>query len=231
MRIGELSGRVRRLFGRSLRYRVASRWRVEATSAELCSVIRHPERLAEWWPAAFLSSERLREPGTDGAGGYYCVYTKGWAPYTMRFDAWVTRVGDQEVLIETAGDFEGGASLRCRAADDQSTESPGSASASAPGCGRRRWLIDLEWQVRVNKPLLIVLSPLLKPLLVANHRWVVAQGETGLRRALVRWRAAARGDDPATLPQPPGPTWPHSMRWVRRFARRARATCHQEALS
>jgi hypothetical protein len=51
--------------------------------------------------------------------------------------------------------------------------------------------IDYDWQIDVEKPLLKPLTPILKPLYAANHRWAMARGLEGLRRELVQRRAAA----------------------------------------
>jgi len=50
--------------------------------------------------------------------------------------------------------------------------------------------LTYDWRIRAEKPLLRWLSPLLKPLFAANHRWAMAQGERSLARELAR-RAAA----------------------------------------
>ena len=64
--------------------------------------------------------------------------------------------------------------------------------------------ITYDWRIRAEKPLLQTLSPLLRPLFEANHRWAMAQGEASLTLELARRRAtsdAAR----AAVPPPPGP--------------------------
>jgi len=48
------------------------------------------------------------------------------------------------------------------------------------------------------------LAPLLRPLLEANHRWAMAQGEQSLRLELLR-RRASTPDARRGVPSPPGP--------------------------
>jgi hypothetical protein len=184
---------------------------VVATRAELRSIILHPERLPEWWPAAFLEVDRLHPPDRIGAGGVYRVNAKGLAPFTVRMRARVTHASDRRICIHTQGDFDGRARITCR---------PLTAPASD---GTRRWEVRISWWTHVHKPLLRALTPLLKPLLVHNHRWAMARGEIGLERTLDRGRAVRRGIDPATFPPPPGPTFPHNLVWLRQAARRRSA--------
>jgi hypothetical protein len=52
---------------------------------------------------------------------------------------------------------------------------------------------------------------LLKPVFAFNHRWAMARGEEGLKLELLR-RRAPTAEARATVPPPPGPTWPHRRR-------------------
>ena len=64
--------------------------------------------------------------------------------------------------------------------------------------------VTYDWRIRAEKPLLQTLSPVLRPLFEANHRWAMAQGEESLELEFERRRAtsdAAR----AAIPPPPGP--------------------------
>jgi hypothetical protein len=64
--------------------------------------------------------------------------------------------------------------------------------------------VTYDWLIRVEKPLIRTLSPVLRPIFAANHRWAMARGEESLKFELLRRRAvdaAAR----AAVPAPPGP--------------------------
>lgn len=61
-----------------------------------------------------------------------------------------------------------------------------------------------DWRIRAEKPLLRRLSPLMRPLLEANHRWAMAQGEESLRLELAR-RRASTSEARRSVPPPPGP--------------------------
>ena len=61
-----------------------------------------------------------------------------------------------------------------------------------------------DWRVRAEKPLLQTLAPIMRPLLEANHKWAMNQGEESLRLELLR-RRAATPDARRSVPPPPGP--------------------------
>ena len=58
--------------------------------------------------------------------------------------------------------------------------------------------ITYDWRIRAEKPLLRLLSPLLKPVLRSNHTWTMRRGEESLKLELVRRRSPR-----ATVSAPP----------------------------
>lgn len=162
-------------------YRIVSRWRLRGTARELAPVFEDAEGWARWWPAAFLQVREL--PGVEPRT--VRIHSKGWFPYTLRLDARAVACDyPRACTFQVRGDFEG--RCHCRIED------------------RPDGLVDVsfDWQVRVRKPLLRALSFGLKPLLTANHRWVMRQGRRSLQIELDRRRGLA------TAP-PPGPSFPY----------------------
>jgi len=51
-------------------------------------------------------------------------------------------------------------------------------------------VVRYDWTVLATKPWMLMLAPLLKPVLVWNHKWAMQRGLEGLTRELAR-RAAA----------------------------------------
>jgi hypothetical protein len=167
-------------------YRFVTEWRVEGTCGEVADVLGDPVGLARWWPAVYLDVEELEPPNASGTGRRVRLHTKGWLPYTLRWEFVVTRSRYPfGFTIEATGDF----------------------------VGRGEWTfvqegpivrITYDWNIVVEKPLLRVFTPVLRPVFEANHRWAMAQGESSLKLELARRRAtsdAAR----AAIPPPPGP--------------------------
>lgn len=128
---------------------------------------------------------RELEPGdAQGIGKTVSLYTKGWLPYTLR---WQFRVIESRYprgfTLEAWGDFDGRGIWTFEPDGD--------------------WVdIIYDWQIRADKPLLRYLSPLLKPVFAANHRWAMAKGEESLKLELAR-RHAATPQAAALVPAPP----------------------------
>jgi hypothetical protein len=114
------------------------------------------------------------------------LHTKGWLPYTLRWDFAVTDAHPNGLTLHAWGDF----------------------------VGRGVWTFEqdgpfvnvvYDWQVRAEKPLLKYLSFLLKPIFAFNHRWAMARGEESLELELARRRARTKAER-ALVPPPPPPT-------------------------
>jgi hypothetical protein len=173
-------------------YHFVSRWRVRGTPEEVYELIDDAAGLARWWPSVYLDV-RVLEPG-DGArvGQLVSLYTKGWLPYTLRWQFRTTEKRPPEHLaLEAWGDFTG--------------RGVWTFLADGP------WVdVTYDWQVRAEKPLLRYLSFLLRPVFAANHRWAMAKGEESLKLELAR-RHAASEEELARIPPPPGPTTTSSV--------------------
>ena len=112
--------------------------------------------------------------------------TKGWLPYTLLWEFVVTESRYPDgFAIQAFGDFVGRGEWTITQ-DDEFVN------------------VEFDWRIRAEKPLLQALAPLMRPLLEANHRWAMRQGEASLNLELERRRAAT---DAArrSVPPPPGP--------------------------
>ena len=167
-------------------YHFLTTWRVEGTTGEVADVLRDPLELARWWPAVYVGAEELDGPDLRGLGQRVRLRTKGWLPSTQQWECVVTESRYPERFgFDATGDV----------------------------CGRGLWTFQqdgaqvkatFEWTVRVQKPWLRALAPVVRPLLEADHRWAMAQGEQSLRLELLRWRASTP-DARRSVPPPPGP--------------------------
>jgi hypothetical protein len=100
---------------------------------------------------------------------------RGFLPYRLNFiiEA-VELIPDRLLVVKTTGNFDG----RWR------------AELSPLANGTRA---DLTWEVTVERPILRLLAPLLRPAFAWNHRWTTPRGEAGLKAFLAqRRRLAAR---------------------------------------
>ena len=168
-------------------YHFITVWRVESTIKEVSDILGDAHDLVRWWPSVYLDVKVL-EPGDErGLGKVVSLYTKGWLPYTLRWDFRVTEVRNDGFTLVATGDFDGRGIW--------TFEQDGS------------WVnITYDWKIKAEKPLLRYFSFIMKPIFSANHRWAMAKGEESLKIEIAR-RHAASADELAHIPAPPRPTF------------------------
>ncbi len=167
-------------------YHFLTTWRVEGTTGEVADVLRDPLDLVRWWPAVYFDATELEGANMRGLGQRVRLHTRGWLPYTLRWEFVVTESRYPERFgFDATGDFSGRGLW---------TLEQDGASVKA----------TFDWKIRAEKPLLQTLAPLMRPLFEANHRWAMSQGEESLRLELLR-RRASTPDARRTVPPPPGP--------------------------
>ncbi|GAC1692141.1 MAG: hypothetical protein NVS9B9_14520 [Ktedonobacteraceae bacterium] len=114
------------------------------------------------------------------------LYTKGWLPYTLRWQFRITAVDADGFSLIASGDFE----------------------------GRGIWIfkqngpwtdVTYDWKISAEKPLLRYFSFIMKPIFSANHHWAMARGEESLKLELARRRATTE-EERSQVPAPPLPT-------------------------
>src|ERR1041385_2477859 len=90
------------------RYRFVSHWRVCGDMQEVYEIISDPLAYPRWWPSVYLDT-RLVAPGDEhGRGKRVRYHTKGWLPYTLRWESCATEVDPpQHLSIRATGDFNG----------------------------------------------------------------------------------------------------------------------------
>ena len=151
-------------------YHFITQWQVEGTVKEVAEILKDAESLPRWWPSVYLAVSVLDRGDAEGIGKVVSLHTKGWLPYTLR---WQFRVTESRYpygfSIEAWGDFTG------RGVWALNQDGP---------------LVNIiyDWKIRADKPLLSALSFMLKPIFSANHKWAMARGEESLRLELVRRR-------------------------------------------
>jgi len=168
-------------------YHFITHWRVQGTAREVFEILADAPDLSRWWPAVYLDVQQVQPGDSQGVGKVVSLYTKGWLPYTLRWQFRVTEANPPYGFsLEAWGDFVGRGIWTFEQADE--------------------WLnITYDWRIRADKPLLRSLSFIFKPIFAANHRWAMAKGEESLRLELAR-RRARTAEERALIPAPPGPT-------------------------
>jgi hypothetical protein len=167
-------------------YHFITTWRVKAALSEVNDIIGNAPDLSRWWPAVYLEVKELENGDERGVGKVIDLCTKGWLPYTLR---WQFRVIESRYpygfALEAWGDFVGRGIWTFE-----------------PDGGYVNVLYD--WNIRADKPLLRYLSFIMKPIFSANHRWAMQKGLESLQLELAR-RHMRTPEECARIPAPPQP--------------------------
>lgn len=173
-------------------YAFVTRWRVQSSCQEISQILGNAPDLARWWPSVYLDVRELQPGDANSIGKVVDLFTKGWLPYTLRWQFQVTENRQPHGFsLEASGDFVG----------------RGDWTFAQDG----EWVdVIYHWRVRADKPLLRYLSFIMKPIFAANHYWAMRKGEESLKLELQRRRAAPQAQ--ANIPDPPGPTFKFLLR-------------------
>lgn len=168
-------------------YHFITHWHADATCEEVYRLLEDVGSLSRWWPSVYLHVQVTNSGQPGGVGKEVSLLTKGWLPYTLRWQFRVTHTGfPNGFSLEASGDFDGRGVWIFR---------PGAKG----GCE-----ITYDWKISAEKPLLKYLSWLLRPVFSANHHWAMRQGEKSLHLELRRRRAGTEAERRA-IPPPPRP--------------------------
>src|SRR5436305_7919123 len=169
-------------------YHFITHWRVQGTVKEVTEIIDDAADLVRWWPSVYLGVEILQPGDAKGLGKEVALYTKGWLPYTLRWQFRVTEVRPDGFTLEAWGDFDG----RGIWTFEQDGE----------------WVnIKYDWKIKAEKLLLRYFSFIMKPIFSANHHWAMAKGAESLKLELARLHSS-NTDELALIPEPPRSTSP-----------------------
>lgn len=136
-------------------YHFVDRWRVPFPPEKVWEVLSRSEDYPRWWRGVYLSAMPL-----DRDGKRVAVVARGRLPYKLHFTIESLKT-EKPGLIEfrATGDFVTDVSRWVIRSD---------------GAGAA---VTLEWNPVVEKPLVKILSPLLKPVFRWNHEWTMKRGE------------------------------------------------------
>jgi len=167
------------------RYHFITEWKLNATVQEAYTIIKDSSSLAQWWPSVYLEVTTLSPGMANGVGKQVALWTKGYLPYTLRWNFEVVQlIPCKKIVIEATGDLKG-----CGVWTFQST---------GQGC-----TILYDWNTSFDKAYLSWFSFILRPVFGFNHRWAMDRGIDSLQLEVLR-RRGIQG-----VPLPPLATYPH----------------------
>jgi uncharacterized protein YndB with AHSA1/START domain len=145
---------------RSREYVFVDEWDVDAPRESVFAAIADARSYPTWWKPVYLSVESSGEPAL---GGESRQHFKGRLPYHLRTRSRITRLEAPEAIgAEVDGDLRGTGLWTL-------TELPGGGTH-----------VRFDWRVHADRPLLRLLTPVLRRALRWNHAWAIARAREGL---------------------------------------------------
>ncbi len=146
-------------------YEFLTTWCVDAPIDRVFAVLDDAAAFPQWWKGV-TAVEMLEQGDDQGVGALARYHWCSVLPYTLSFDARVTRV-DPPHLIEAraTGDLEGVGVWRLFA-------------------GRDSTAVVYDWRVRTTKRWMNMWGPLPRPAFAWNHDQVMRRGGRGLAERL-----------------------------------------------
>jgi quercetin dioxygenase-like cupin family protein/uncharacterized protein YndB with AHSA1/START domain len=141
-------------------YAFVDEWDVAAPAEAVFDALADARTYPDWWKPVY---ETVEAEGPPALGQVSRQHFKGRLPYRLNTSSRVVRLEPPNVV---AGDVEG--DLR------------GSGTWTVTPTGEGATHVRFDWTVYADKPLLKVLTPVLRPLFRWNHNWAIARAKEGL---------------------------------------------------
>lgn len=148
-------------------YVFVTHWRLKGSIDRIFQMVSDGMGYPRWWSQVYLKAEQVAPGDANRIGQTVRFLSKGKLPYTI---SWTSRRTEfdpikRRVVFRAEGDFDGWAIWSVEQQGDEV-------------------VATLDWRLKAEKPLLRILSPVLKPLFRANHHWCMDRGLESLRREL-----------------------------------------------
>lgn len=152
------------------RFHFITQWQLDAQVKEVYEIIKDSSSLSRWWPSVYLDVKTLYPGLANGVGKKVALLTRGYLPYTLRWDFEVIQIIPcNKIVLDALGDLEG--------------RGIWTFEQAGQGC-----MVRFDWDIRFQKKGLAWLSFLLRPVFNFNHRWAMNKGFESIREEIVRRR-------------------------------------------
>jgi len=157
-------------------YAFVDEWDVAAPAPTVYEALADTRTYPDWWRPVYLDVEA---DGPPAIGTVSHQHFKSRLPYHLRTRSRITRLDPgREIEADVDGDLRGRGVWRLTPTD----------------AGTH---VQFNWTVRPDRRLLRVLTPLIRPVLRANHRWAIARAIDGLEPYLAGGRSMAATATPS----------------------------------
>jgi len=135
-------------------------WDVAAPVEAVFEALADASTYPEWWTPVYLEA---KSDGPPRVGAVTRELFKGRLPYRLKIDSEIVRYEPpREFEIRATGDLTGRGVWTLTPRDD------------------RRVHVRFDWRVNADRPLLRVLTPVLRPLFRWNHNYAIGRARAGL---------------------------------------------------
>jgi hypothetical protein len=147
---------------KSHHYHFSSVWKVDASLEKAWNIIKHPENWTQWWKGV-LKAEIISAGGENGIRKKHAFIWQSFIPYKLHFTSEVIRIQELKYIeAKVEGELEG----------------TGTWYFSNH---RNETVIRFDWKVATAKTWMNLFAPVLKPVFIWNHNWLMKQGEKGIK--------------------------------------------------
>jgi len=144
----------------SREYAFLDEWHVAAPREAVFAALADARSYPLWWRPVYIEADADGEPAV---GAVSRQHFKGRLPYHLRTRTRITRFEPpRAITAEVEGDLRGRGAWTL---------------AEALGGGTH---VSFQWTVNADRPLLRMLTPLLRPAFRWNHEWAIARAMEGL---------------------------------------------------
>jgi uncharacterized protein YndB with AHSA1/START domain len=152
-------------------YHFEDHWEVPFPIDDVWQVLARPRQFPTWWRGVYLCVRSLDDIDEPQVGARVEAVARGWLPYKLRFTIETTAlVKPHLIAFKATGDFETDDSRWLLSANGDITR------------------VTLDWNPIVEKPVVKLLSPLLKPIFRWNHNWTMRRGQRQIVEYMSRGR-------------------------------------------
>ena len=141
-------------------YVFVDEWEVQAPIVAVFRALSDATTYPDWWQPVYLSAEA---DGPLRVGRVAHERFKGRLPYELNTTSEIIRLEPpREYEVDVVGDLAGNGVWRLRQLPDGVVH------------------VRFDWRVYADRPLLRILSPLLRPAFRWNHNWAIKRAIEGL---------------------------------------------------
>ncbi|HEY6692103.1 MAG TPA: SRPBCC family protein [Solirubrobacteraceae bacterium] len=150
----------------SREYLFVDEWDVAAPPEAVFHAISEARTYPQWWTPVYIDVEATGEPKVGKESNQHF---KGRLPYHLHTRSRITRLEPpHSIEADVDGDLRG----------------HGKWTLTATATGTH---VRFDWQVFADKPLLRMLTPILRPAFRWNHAWAIARAREGLEPYARAW--------------------------------------------